>query len=699
MDKYRETYKEEAYELLSELEASLLELEETPDDQELIGRIFRTLHTIKGSGAMFGFEDIAEFTHEVEAVFDLVRDNKISVTKDLVDMALAARDYIKEMLDGEEATDTSESGRIISAFRAFFHEEDIEEPEPESPVVHRLSPVAAVRNVTYRIRFQPAPAIFHSGTNPIRLLDELREFGDASIVAQTDIIPRLENLDPEACYIYWDIILTTSKGIGAIESVFVFVEDDSKINIEVIDKESAPDGETDYKKLGEILLERGDLSTDDLMQGLEDQKRIGELLVEKNVINRGIIESALAEQEHVKKMRVSRQEFTSSSSIRVPSERLDSLVDLVGELVTVQAHLSQKASFQKDPELLSIAEEVERLIAELRDNTMRIRMLPIGSTFSKFKRMIRDLSRELGKEVVITTEGGETELDKTVIEQLDEPLLHILRNAIDHGIEPPDVRVAMGKPREGRISLSAEHSGANVLIRISGDGAGLDPQAIRSKAVEKGIISLDADLNEKEIFSLIFAPGFSTAKKVSDISGRGVGMDVVKRSIEALRGTVEISSEKGKGTTTTLKLPLTLAIIDGLLVNIGESHFVLPLSSVEECVELVRENLIRARRRNIMIFRGEMIPYLNLREIFMVIGEPPSIEQVIVAEINDIRIGFGVDRVIGQHQTVIKTLGRIYRDVEGISGATILGDGTVALILDALKLVQSLKRNEDMFRA
>lgn len=662
MDKYKEAYREEAYELLSELETSLLELEESPDNQELIGRIFRTLHTIKGSGAMFGFEDIAEFTHEVEAVFEQVRDGKIPVTKALIDPALSAGDHIRGMLDGQKKTDASVSDKIISAFRAFFPEKEFAEPEPEllRAPSHSESP-----NVTYRIRFQPDIDIFYDGTNPIRLLDEIRELGDASIVARTDAIPRLADFDPEACYIYWDIILTTSEGMNAIKDVFIFVEGKSEINIEAIDRQDKSEDETDYE----------------------------------NVTDTGMTESGPAKQEHIKKMGVAQSIFAPSLSIRVPAERLDSLVDLVGELVTVQAHLSQKASLQKDPELLSIAEEVERLIAELRDNTMRIRMLPIGATFNKFKRMIRDLSKELGKEVVMTTEGGETELDKTVIEQLDDPLLHILRNTIDHGIERPEVRVAMGKPREGKISLSAEHSGAHVLIRISGDGSGIDSEAIRSKAVEKGIISSDAALNEKEIFSLIFAPGFSTAKSISGVSGRGVGLDVVKQTIESLRGTVEVRSKKDKGTTTTLKLPLTLAIIDGLLVKIGESHFVLPLSSVEECVELIDDALIRARRRNIMTFRGEMIPYLNLREIFMTNGEPPSLEQVIVAETNDIRVGFGVDRVVGQHQTVIKTLGKIYRDIEGISGATIMGDGTVALILDAPKLVQSLKDNEDIFRS
>ncbi len=701
MDKQTETYREEAYELLAELEASLLELEETPDDTGMIGRIFRALHTIKGSGAMFGFDDIAEFTHELETIFDLVRGGKISVTKELIDLTLSARDQIKAMLDaseGGETADTSISEEIIIAIRAFLPdtEKDLEEQESE---IRKLKPEARYLkpgNITYRIRFHPDPDIFINGTNPIFLLNELQEFGEARIVAQTNAVPRLEDIEPEKCYIYWDIILTTSEGIDAIENVFVFVEDDCEIHIEIIDEAGGPENETGYKRLGEILVERGDISTRELLAVLEEQRRLGELLVAAEVVEQGAVDSALAEQEHIRTVRKTRKESTSSSSIRVPSERLDSLVDLVGELVTVQARLSQKASFQSDPELLSIAEEVQRLTANLRDNTMRIRMLPIGATFARFKRLVRDLSNELGKEAIMIIEGADTELDKTVIEQLNDPLVHIIRNTIDHGIESPDFRESEGKPRQGTIRLSAEHSGPNVLIRVFDDGAGIDPEVIRAKAVEKGLIVQDADLDEKEILSLIFAPGFSTAKKISGISGRGVGLDVVKRTVEALRGTVKITSKKGKGTTTTLKLPLTLAIIDGLLVKIGEACFILPLSVVEECVELIHDDLTWARRRSMMNFRGKIIPYLDLREAFMVEGDLPPVKLVVVAEAMSGRIGFGVDHVIGQYQTVIKTIGKFYKDAEGISGATILGDGTVALILDTAQLVQSVE-NEAMF--
>jgi len=346
------------------------------------------------------------------------------------------------------------------------------------------------------------------------------------------------------------------------------------------------------------------------------------------------------------------------------------------------------------PEFLSIAEEVERLTVSLRDNTMSIRMLPIGTTFGNFKRAVRDLSSELGKEIELTTEGAETELDKTVIERLSDPLVHLIRNSIDHGIETPEVREAAGKPRCGTIHLSAVHSGAHVLIRIQDDGAGIDTGAVRAKAVEKGLIAPEAAPSDKELYALMFLPDFSTARKVTNVSGRGVGLDVVKKAIDALRGTIEISSARGAGATITLKLPLTLAIIDGFLTKIGSEHFIFPLSSVEECIELKRES-VKSNSRHLVNVRGHMVPYIRLREKFTVEGDTPEIEQIVIVGEDGHRVGFTVDTVVGQHQTVLKSLGAFYKGVEGISGATILGDGTVALILDLPKLVGAAEREEN----
>ena len=708
-DQHKNLYEEEANELLVDLESALLELEETPDDTELIGRIFRALHTIKGSGSMFGFDAIAKFTHEVETVFDMVRNEEMSVTKELIDLTLSSGDVIKTMLDNSEtgnSVDKERAGEIIASLQKLVPNNNEQKEDKISPAPSQNeSPEQSgqeERQITYRIRFRPPADIFTRGIDPVLLVNELNDLGMCKIVALKNDIPLLNDIVPEHCYTYWDIILTTNRNAGTIKETFIFVEDDSEINIAVIDDSIGSDKESSHKKLGDILVERGDLDNENLRVILRKQKRVGEMLVDANLVDTGKVESALAEQQHMKEVTEKRgvqQKKDSVSSIKVDSDKLDRLVNLVGELVTVQARLTQTASSKNDPELFLVAEEVERLTEELRDNTMSVRMVPIGSMFSRFKRLIRDLSSEMGKTIDLSTEGADTELDKTVIDKLNDPLVHLIRNCIDHGIETPDKREAAGKPQNGIVHLSSTHSGANVLIKIADDGGGLNPEAIRAKAVEKGLIEPDSELSEKDTFSLILEPGFSTAEKVTNVSGRGVGMDVVKRSIEALRGTIDISSQRGVGTTITLKIPLTLAIIDGLLVKIGEEVFVIPLSLVEECVELTAEDIEKAHGRHIANVRGEIVPYVNLRDKFSITVDKPDIEQIVIADVDDNRVGFVVDDVIGEHQTVIKTLGTFYRDVEGVSGATILGDGSVALILDVPKLVQSAVKEEEFINS
>ncbi len=700
--KLRESFREEAQELLAELEASLLELEEVPGDEAHIGRVFRVMHTIKGSGGACEFTEVSAFTHEIESFFDLVRKGKIAVTKEIIDLTLRARDQIKEMFDVYYRGGSIVPGRtadILSQFKKLTPaglaaargtapgRTSQQQAEPEAPVPGK--------QVTYRIQFRPSPAILAEGTNPLDLLKELIGLGDGRIVARTDAIPYLEDFNPDLCYTFWDVILTTSRGINAIEDVFIFVKDKSELTIAVIDEEGClAYDEAAYKMLGEILLERGDINSEDLHLALKTKKRVGEVLVETGIVSGDTVESALAEQEHMREMRERRQTAETASSIRVSTDKLDGLVDLVGELVTVQARLSQTAASRNDPALLSLAEEVERLTADMRERTMSIRMLPIGTTFSRFRRLVRDLGQELGKDVELVTEGAETELDKTVIEKLGDPLVHLIRNSIDHGIEAPEVRKAARKPAVGTVSLSAVHSGAHVLIEIRDDGAGLDRDAVRAKAVERGIIRDDADLTDKEVLGLVLLPGFSTAKTITSVSGRGVGLDVVKRAIDALRGTIEISSDKGTGTVITLRLPLTLAIIDGFLTKIGEEHFIFPLSLVEECVELTGNSSATGNNKHLIDVRGHIVPYVRLREQFGIAGAGPAIEQIVIVRIEQKRVGFVVDHIVGGHQTVIKNLGTYYRNAEGLSGATILGDGTVALILDVPKLVRVAEQDE-----
>ncbi len=679
-----ETFKDEALELIQELEAALLELEESPEDSSPIDRVFRALHTLKGSGGLAGFDNVAGFCHEAETVFEQVRSGERKVDEKLVSLTLSAQDHLKGMIMAEfgaAPVDDELTAELVAAFQALM-------PFPQgAPLNVATADMATPTDqATFRIRFRPMPNLFLQGVQPHFLLGELQRLGEALVVAQLDAIPALDDLNPEECLVYWDVLLTTDQDEDAIRDVFIFVEDDCELMIQKIDDGSQLDQPEDYKRLGEILVERGDLTEEDLARYLKEKKRLGEALVEEGAVDGIKVQSALAEQERIQTLRRERKANDAMESIRVKSDRLDKLVNLVGEMVTVQARLSQFANSRLDADLLSVAEEVERLTWDLRDQVLTIRMLPIGGTFTRFKRLIRDLGRELGKDVLLVSEGGETELDKTVIDQLNDPLVHLVRNSIGHGIESPAVRQAIGKPSKGRITLSAKHSGANVVLTVADDGAGLDVERIRAKAVEKGLISEQAELSEREIYALIFEPGFSTAQEVSNVSGRGVGMDVVRQAIDALRGSIEVRSEEGKGTTFSLKLPLTLAIIDGLLIDLGAEHYVLPLSAVEECIELTRDDVEQSHGRNLVKIRGEIVPYVRLRDEFKINSERPDIEQIVIVNLEGLRVGFVVDHVVGEHQTVIKNLGRMYQDVNGVSGATILGDGRVALILDLPQL-------------
>lgn len=710
MERFRENFREEAYELLNSLESSLLALEDDPTDEEQISAVFRSMHTIKGSAAMFGFDHISTFTHEAESVLELVRSGVIRFDETLTSLTLRTRDHIRELLDvgeppPEELAAASavimEEYRTLAAVKSSAAQGSSAEASPHRE--SKASPKTSERpkrqvdegaESTYRIRFQPEPSIFQNGTNPLLLLKELHDLGDCSCVPYVETVPPLAEIDPEKCYVGWDIILSTRSDLNAVRDVFIFVEDSSKIEIQVIDRSDLFD-EGPHKRIGQILVERGVVDPERIERTVNTQKRLGELLVENEGIDPAAVESALEEQQHLERARQRVQNELASSSIRVRSEKLDQLVDLVGELVTLQARFSQTVSGAgNDGQFVGIAESLERLTSELRDSTMSIRMLPIGTTFSKFKRLVRDLSTELGKHVEMVTEGGETELDKTVIEKLNDPLVHVIRNSIDHGIERPDARKSAGKGETGTVRLSATHSGASVLIRIEDDGAGIQRDRIRARAIEKGIIAADARLSDEEVINLICAPGFSTADQVTKVSGRGVGMDVVRKEIENLGGTVSIESSEGKGMTTVLSIPLTLAIIEGLLVEVGGERYVFPLSAVTECIELTEQMKAEHRNRRMLENRGEILPYVGLREVFRVHGDPPAVEQIVVTTIQDRKVGFVVDHVVGDYQTVIKNLGRLYRDVEGVSGATILGDGSVALIIDVPHLTHIVTREQ-----
>ncbi len=640
IDKYKQAFQEEARELLAELESTLLELDQSRGDRELVGRAFRALHTIKGSGAMFGFDDIAAFVHHLETAFDQLRTGQLAATSELINLTLAAGDQIKSLLDesaGRGAANRERSGELLAQLWRLTGLQDAS-PGP-APVASRSFAGGPVHD--WQIRFRPGPDCLLNGANPLLLLRELGEMGELRVSVETSAIPPIAAIDAERCYLAWEVILTTPVGYETIRDVFIFVEDESELTIGPVPQSVSAAASAPVPAPPESnSAVRGNAST--------------------------------------------------ASSIRVSTDRLDQLINLVGELVTVQARLSEVAGRREDNDILEISEAVDRLTLSLRENSMSIRMLPLKSTFDRFRRLVHDLGIELHKAVDLSIEGAETELDKTVIDQLADPLVHLIRNSMDHGIETPEARRAAGKSPSGAIHLSARHSGANVVIRVSDDGRGLDVDKVRARALEQGLIQSGARLTEGEVFALIMAPGFSTAREVTEVSGRGVGMDVVRRSIESLRGSIDIASKPGEGMTVTFRLPLTLAIIDGLLVRVGHAHFVLPLANSLECVELTRQDVQNAHGKHIATVRGKLIPYIRLSEYFQMDTARPEVEQIMIVETEHGHYGFVVDQVLGDHQTVIKNLGRLYRNVQVVSGATILGNGTVALILDPHRVVQDV---------
>ncbi|WP_028972621.1 chemotaxis protein CheA [Spirochaeta cellobiosiphila] len=721
MDKFKEAFKEEAIELLGTLEDDLLKLEQDPQDKDTLFAVFRVMHTIKGSSSMFGFEKISHFTHQVETVMEELRNGEIPVTEKLIDLTLRCRDQIYAMLDEDtpeldksaqelivvitnlveqrsenpdEAPEVKEDGDPVVEAVKTEEEKLPEEPEteltikePEKEEVQEEDPVN--KDVTYRIKFHPSPEFFLTGSRPLLILQELQELGEYSCRTIHKEVPSFDNLKPENNYLAWDILVTTNKGRTLVDDAFIFLDAASELEITEVHCELIPGTEP---RIGEILVKNGVVEAETVNEALKGQKKIGEVLKDHQKVSEEDLNTALSEQEHIKKV-IEKKKPASNSSLRVSSDKLDKLVDLVGELVTVQARIAQIADHERNTSFASVSEELERLTTELRDNAMILRMVPIGSTFTRFNRLVRDLAQDLDKAVLMNTEGGDTELDKTIIEKLNDPLVHIIRNSIDHGIETPQEREAKGKNPQGTVCLKAVHQGASVSIIIEDDGNGLDKDRILNKAIERGLVNDGNGLSDEDIFRFIFEPGFSTAKVVSSVSGRGVGMDVVKRQIEALRGKIKIESVYNQFTRITLSFPLTLAIIEGLLVRIGSEYMVIPLSSVIACVDLTKEEVESQKNRRYILFRDEILPYIHLKKLFEFESDNRDIEQVVVIKSTQDLVGFVVDEVIGDYQTVIKTLGPLYQDLEGISGATILGNGRVALIVDVEKISEIARHN------
>ncbi len=663
-------YKEEATELIEGMEKSLLAMEDNFDNPGLIEDVFRNMHTLKGNSSMFGFKLVADFTHHFESIYDLIRSGEMKISKEILNVSFAALDHLSSLVNNGQTLNEKEkqshanlSKKVIEIISQSGNKQaDIDTGGnlQEKIISHETG-----RN-TWQIFFQPAENFFLNGSNPLTIINELHQLGECKVIAKTDEIPSLEKCDFDKCYMSWEILLTTTKDLQSIRDLFKFVQHKSKLEIhEVSPGNSSADSEVPYSEITVTGDAHAFNSVESpLSHGTENHNAVNK----KNVI----------------------------SSIRVPSLRLDNLMNLVSELMTLQAKLGTLAEYSPNAELLSVSENLEKISTRLRDNAFSMCLLPIENMVTPLQRLVRDLALGLNKEIQFITDGTETELDKNIMEGLSDPLMHIIRNSIDHGIEEPEARLKLGKPRHGKILLNAYCAGTNVYIEIQDDGKGIDPEKIKKKAIAKGIIGPEENLSNKEILSLVFLPGFSTAEQVSEISGRGVGMDVVKRRISDIRGQIKIHSEVNVGTTISIKLPITVSVIDGLLVKINDADFVIPLSAVERCHEIPVGHQLN-RFTNIIVLDGEQIPFISLTEEFDDIENFASSKEIVVIYYDERKVGLIVDQVVGKFQAVLKPLGKYFLKMDNISGATILGNGKIALVLDTNNLTEQFLNKKSVY--
>lgn len=698
MEQALQTYIAESRGLLQEMEQALLGLEHAPEDAELIGAMFRAAHTIKGSAGLFGLDPVVAFTHVVESLLDRLRDGALAASEALIGSLLGCCDHIGTLIDrvaeaGEPLTPDQQlhGEQLLRALRGYMGE-----PAPAAAPAERRDPIerddaSVVELDNWHVLVQFGPDTLRNGMDPASFIRYLAGIGQiVSLSVTTDAMPSLERMDPETCYLGFDIHVRNIADKKTIEDVFEFVRDDCKLRIQPPPshlprqmaqiEQLAGDGE----RLGEILTEAGVLTKGELNEALALQDDtpapLGRVLVGQGMLQDEVVNVALEKQKQVREQKMQAARF-----IRVNADKLDQLINRVGELVIASASAALLARGVGHGPLHEASAVVGRFVEEIREDALRLRMVEIGETFSRFQRVVRDVSRELGKDIGLDIRGAETELDKTVIEKIGDPLMHLVRNAMDHGIERAEVRRAAGKPARGMVRLNARHESGSIVIEVADDGGGLNRDKILAKAVQRGLVAPGASLSDGEVFKLIFAPGFSTADKVTNLSGRGVGLDVVKSNIEALRGTVEVDSREGEGSTVRIRLPLTLAIIDGFLVGVGQSCFVLPLDVVLECMEIPEAE--RGARRDYLDLRGEALPTLRLRDQFAIGGAPGRRENVVIVQYGTHKAGLVVDELMGEFQTVIKPLGKMFAGVRGVSGSTILGSGAVALILDVPALV------------
>ncbi len=708
---------QESREQLEEMEAGLLRMEQGDHDPETLNAIFRAAHTIKGGSGVVELTMIERFTHGVENVLDKLRNAEIGVTGALITALLSGCDHLGALLDlaeqgsTEPAADLAAAGaKLTEELRSFIGGAVASaQAKPGTPAESAAAVESEGGGETthdcWHISVRFGRNVLRNGMDPAAILRYLLNLGEiAHITTIADALPAAEDLDPEACYLGFEINFRSHAEKSAIEKVFDFVRDDCELHIlppysKVVDYmkliQELPE---ETMRLGEILVKSGAITQEELDEGLSAQMdrpkpeegasapHLGDILVEQHTIQPEIVEAAIAKQKLV-----TEKKADEARLIRVHADKLDHLIDLVGELVIAGASANLLAQQSKQTVLVETTSVLSRLVENIRDSALQLRMVQIGETFNRFHRVVRDAAKEMGKEIELVIRGGETELDKSVVEKIGDPLMHLVRNAMDHGIEPAAARIARGKPGKGRVELNASHDSGNIIIEVADDGGGLNKERIRKKAEERGLINPGQAITDHELINLIFEAGFSTAEKVTNLSGRGVGMDVVRRNIQALRGNVEVHTEEGQGSRFTIRLPLTLAIIDGFLVAVGDASYVIPLDNVVECLELHGDYT----RGNMLNLRGEVLPFIRLREFFDVEGEVPKRENVVVVSASGQKAGIVVDALLGEFQTVIKSLGSLFRHLRGIGGSTILGSGEVALILDVQALTELAGQHEE----
>ncbi|MCJ8203481.1 chemotaxis protein CheA [Pseudomonas sp. RGM2987] len=685
LDQAQQTFIVEAREQLQAMEESLLQLETDPGDDDAIGAIFRAAHTIKGSAGLFGLEPIVSFTHIVEDVLDRLRNGSVEVDTGLIAVLLKSSDHMLELINvvanqGGTLTPPAQKREMELCQVLQEYQEApspaatqaaTEKPQMEEPAQARL----------WHISLRFGPEVFRNGMDPLSFLRYLQTLGDmVRIDTLTDAMPAIDSWDAESCYLGFDIEFRSGASHAAINEVFDFVREDCQIEIVAVD-EVEPQANTHLATTAQEQPEESTalVTTGDL---LPDQRKTPRLPAQ-----------AAPDRQPVS----SESKARDGAYVRVNADKLDELINLVGELVIASAGASLLARTCNNDPLQESTSTVSALVEEILDGALRLRMIPIGETFNRFRRVVRDVSQELGKDIDLIISGAETELDKTVVEKIGDPLMHLLRNAMDHGIETAEARLSAGKPAKGHLHLNAYHDSGSIVLEIADDGAGLNRDRILEKAQERGLVAPGASPTDQEIYNLIFEPGFSTAQAVTSLSGRGVGMDVVKRNITLLRGTVDLDSQPGQGTVVRIRLPLTLAIINGFLVGIDQSTYVIPLDMVQECIELSEDDGLASREQGYLDLRGEVLPLVYLRDHFNHEGQASRRQNVVVVRYAELKAGLVVDDLLGEFQTVIKPLGKLFGALRGISGSTILGSGAVALILDVPALLTQIVQIENRY--